>query len=68
MFCDTCKKLAYLYTKKTCMKCQGAVNISISIMCDSCSATAQSCSACLKKIHSQSINKIASPGCRSCGK
>jgi len=50
MLCQSCSKLATVYTKKTCMKCQLPVNESISVLCDMCSKQSKSCSACLRKI------------------
>ena len=66
MLCDNCNKLAIVYTTKKCMKCQGAIFINISIICESCSAQNKSCSACFKKIQPLSNNR-AKP-CGSCGK
>lgn len=69
MLCDSCNKLAILYTSKTCMKCQGSVTQNISVICDSCSNSNQTCSACLKRLVKKDAPlKSQPPGCRSCGK
>lgn len=49
---------------KKCLKCQGDVIISISVICDFCSMTSKKCSACLKQMsNNQSARK---KGC-NCG-
>lgn len=65
MLCSNCAKLARLYTKKFCMRCQGEVLINISVLCEFCSSTEKMCSVCLKKIvpPTSHVNK----GC-NCGK
>jgi len=68
MLCESCGKLSFLHIKKSCMKCQGAVLINIALLCEPCAISAKSCSACLKKIHSQLTSKKISPGCKSCGR
>lgn len=50
MFCSSCVKLSYLYTKKPCMKCKGDVLNNISVLCETCSNSNKTCSACLKKM------------------
>lgn len=49
MMCPNCSKLAFLYTKKRCIHCQGEVVVSIAILCERCSLTKKQCSVCLKK-------------------
>ena|SRR5271157_1433910 len=70
MLCSSCSKLQILYTNKTCMKCQGNVQQNISILCEACSSTSKSCSACLRKIYrglSNPIYNARGGGCKSCG-
>lgn len=68
MLCDSCNKLATLYTTKKCMKCQGSVTQNISVVCEACSNSNQSCSACLKKmIKKDYVLRSHATGCRSCG-
>lgn len=70
MFCDSCSKLSILNTSKKCMKCQGAVNNNISVICNACSEKNQSCSACFKKILPKFGHPTYKHGkpCNSCGK
>lgn len=52
------------------MKCQGSVQQNISILCEVCSSTSKSCSACLRKIYKGLGNPIynsRNSGCKSCG-
>ncbi len=65
MMCSNCSKLASIYTTKKCMRCQGAVSISIAVLCETCSATSKQCSVCMKK--SQANAGIRGGGC-NCGK
>lgn len=65
MFCNNCVKLAYLHTKKKCIRCQSDVLNNISVLCEKCSGNENVCSACLKKIAPKSYTKR---GCKSCGK
>lgn len=62
MMCENCSKLAFLYTKKACVRCQSSVIISLAVLCELCSFGDKICSVCLKKI------QIARParGC-NCG-
>lgn len=67
MFCNNCIKLAYLHTKKKCIKCQSEVLNNISVLCIKCAGTEGVCSVCLKH-----TSRVTSPvnynkGCRSCG-
>lgn len=66
MFCVGCTKLSYQYTKKICMRCQATVNNTISMICDTCSATAKQCAACLKKVKNDANVKHYYGGCGSC--
>lgn len=50
MLCTICSKLAIIYLKKTCMKCQLPINQNILVLCDECSKQSKSCAACLRKI------------------
>jgi hypothetical protein len=50
MFCPGCSRLALLQAVKKCVRCQGAVNINLSVICDSCSTIAKQCAVCLKRI------------------
>ena len=64
MFCQSCSKLAYLFTKKKCVRCQADVLHNISVLCDKCSATSKQCAACLKKYDPRPPSK----GCGCGGK
>jgi len=64
MMCPNCAKLAYLQTKKACVRCQGEIVVSKSVLCELCSNTDWVCSVCLKKI----VNPAARPGGCGCGK
>jgi hypothetical protein len=66
MFCQGCTKLSYQYTNKVCMRCQSSVTNTICVICDTCSATAKQCSACLKKIQNSVTTKHKFGGCGSC--
>lgn len=50
MLCPQCSKLSFVYTKKSCRKCQSPVSINIASICDGCSAKDKICSACLKRL------------------
>lgn len=65
MFCIGCNKLSYQYTNKICMRCQATVTNTISMICDSCSASAKQCSACLKKVQND-VKTNYYGGCGSC--
>jgi hypothetical protein len=69
MFCNNCVTLAYLHTKKSCIRCQSDVLNNISVLCERCSGNEGVCSACLKK-NSRRANPNSSTkrGCKSCGK
>lgn len=64
MFCSNCAKLAFIYTKKACLRCQGEVAINIAVICEKCSSINRICTVCSKKIVDPSVNK---GGC-NCGK
>lgn len=66
MLCSTCLKLATRYTTKTCVSCSGAVTMTISVLCDSCSDSNRKCSACLKQMLDVSRPKAGS--CGTCGR
>ena len=68
MFCPNCLKLAYLHTKKPCLKCQGEVLNTISVLCEFCSNTEKICAVCLKKVNNSATNKFAYGGCGHCRK
>jgi hypothetical protein len=53
MMCSNCSSLSFSYTKKKCVRCKSDTNISIAILCESCSKNDNSCGACLKKINLQ---------------
>jgi len=69
MFCPACAKLAYLNTKRICVRCQGVILNNISCICDTCSNDNKICSACLKKITVNPASPTAHllKGC-GCGK
>ena len=50
MICSSCSKLAFLYIKKSCLRCQSTVVITIAVICELCSTKDNICSICLKKI------------------
>lgn len=68
MMCPTCSKLAYQVTNKKCIKCQGAVFNTLSVLCDLCSNTNKNCSVCLKKVDNSAVKKHYYAGCKACGK
>jgi hypothetical protein len=65
MMCGSCAKLAFLYTKKQCIRCQGEVIVTIAVLCEFCSLTNKICSVCLKK--TQSVAAVRG-GCGCGGK
>jgi len=65
MLCPNCSKLASLQTKKTCIRCQGAVFINIGILCDLCSRTEKKCAVCVKTVMTDT-ERAAKRGC-NCG-
>jgi hypothetical protein len=67
MLCSSCAKLAYIPTQKKCIRCQGAVAISIAILCDFCSNTEKKCAVCIKKIITEA-ERQAKRGCNCGGK
>jgi hypothetical protein len=69
MFCNNCIKLAYLHTKKKCIRCQGEVLNNIAVLCNRCSSNESVCSVCLKNrgLASPNANNYKKSGCRSCG-
>lgn len=67
MMCITCSKLSYKVTNKKCIKCQGNVLNTLSVLCDLCSNRDKKCSACLKKIDNSATTKYFK-GCGICGK
>ena len=66
MLCFNCSKLNYMYTNKSCLRCQADVFTNIAVICDRCSSTEKTCAACLKKTDNFTRNK-KNTGCRSCG-
>jgi hypothetical protein len=62
--CSGCSKLAFVYTKKTCHRCQGAVVVNIAVICELCSAKDHICTVCLKRIQN---SPPRTKGC-GCGK
>lgn len=52
MMCINCSKLAFLFTNKQCLSCQGEVIVTIAVICEFCSLTNKICSVCLKKTQS----------------
>lgn len=64
MMCPNCSKLAFLYTKKKCNRCQGEVIVNIAQICELCSFNEKICSICIKKIQ----NKATHKGCGCGGK
>lgn len=68
MLCNNCVKLAYLHTKKKCVRCQGDVFENISVLCNRCSVAEGVCSVCLKKKGLATPNpaNYKKGGCRSC--
>lgn len=67
MFCTNCVKLAYLHTKRSCIRCQSEVLNNISVLCLKCASTEGVCAACLKKTSRIGIQNPSKKGCRSCG-
>jgi len=69
MFCSNCVKLAYLHTRKKCVRCQGEVLNNISVLCVKCATDNATCSVCLKNVGLASANpaNYNKRGCRSCG-
>lgn len=61
MICANCSKLAFLYCKKSCLRCQGQVVVNIAVICEVCSAKDNVCTICLKKI--QGPTRPAGCGC-----
>lgn len=53
MMCSSCSRLAFLYTKKICIRCQGEVAVNIAVICEICSIKNKICSVCSKKIQNQ---------------
>jgi len=68
MLCLNCSKLLNKVTTKTCIKCQGSVYNSLSVLCDACSNTDNVCSVCLKKIKNKNLHNISKSGCIPCGR
>lgn len=66
MLCATCSKLAFLVTKRICVRCGMAILNNLSVICDYCSNNDRVCSVCLKKIQSPSV--LRNRGCGRCGK
>ncbi len=64
MMCASCSKLAFLYTKKSCLRCKADVLVTIATICELCSTKDKVCSVCLKKIPTVTSKK---GGC-GCGK
>ncbi len=64
MMCIVCSKLAFLYTKKPCIRCKGDVIASISVICEMCSFKEKVCTVCLKKVQ----NPASQTGGCGCGK
>jgi hypothetical protein len=62
MMCLNCARLAFLFTKRVCIKCNSVVLNNLSVLCESCSNVAKICSVCLKKIEQQHNR-----GCGRCG-
>lgn len=71
MFCNNCVKLAYLHTKKSCIRCQSEVLNNISVLCIKCASTEGVCSVCLKKNTPKVVpvvpHNYRGGGCKSCG-
>lgn len=53
-----------MYTNKKCMRCQGAVIVSVAAICEVCSANDKICTVCLKKL----APLQPAPGGCNCGK
>jgi len=67
MFCNNCVKLAYLHTKRRCIRCQSEVLNNISVLCIRCSGEEGVCSVCLKKSQRTGSQNPNKKGCGSCG-
>lgn len=65
MMCVSCSRLAFLYTKKSCVRCQGQVLVTVAVLCEVCSLTDKVCSVCLKKVNT---NPPIKRGCGCGGK
>lgn len=69
MLCVNCSKLMLIFGNKKCLKCQGAVNITIASLCNKCSESNKSCQICLKKTDNKNpLNITHKAGCNSCSK
>lgn len=66
MLCINCSKLAFLHTKKKCIRCQGEVLNNISVLCEFCSKSDNVCSVCLKKTNNSFADKLSKSGCGPC--
>lgn len=62
--CVNCSKLAYIFTKKSCLRCKSEVVVNIAVICEVCAGKENNCSVCLKKINN---TPRLSKGC-NCGK
>ena len=62
MMCTNCSKLAFIYVKKACLRCQGEVAINIAVVCEICSAKNKICTVCSKKILPP-VSKVGGCGC-----
>lgn len=71
MFCPNCSKLAILFGKRICVRCNGYILNNISCICELCAKQQNICSVCLKKllINQHGLKrKVPKTGCKSCGK
>lgn len=66
MLCPNCNKLAFMHTKRSCIRCQNDVFSNISVLCDSCSSNARQCAVCLKKVFTEA-ERARNKGC-GCGR
>lgn len=66
MFCTNCSKLAFLYTKRSCIRCQAEILNNLSVLCEKCSESEKVCSVCLKKVQNSQTDKYKFSGCVPC--
>lgn len=64
MICNTCAKLAVIYSPKKCLFCTAEIVINLFKICEACSSKHNKCSICLKNLNIKKDFKK----CKTCGR
>ncbi len=63
MLCSNCVKLAFIASKRKCIRCSNETTNGICVLCDFCSGAEKQCAVCVKKISEYYLNKSFTRNC-----